>query len=53
MDRTKLIVLLAVLLTMALCLAIFVVDQERKLASDPQGTTQGTTDNQTVNENPL
>lgn len=53
MDRTKLIVLLAVLLTMALCLTIFVVTQAKKVGSDPEDTTQGTTQGQTINENPI
>lgn len=53
MDRTKLIVLLAVLVTMALCLLIFMVDQQKNPASDPTVTTVATTDNQTKNENPI
>ena len=52
MDRTKLIVLLAVLLTMALCLTIFVATQAKKVGTDPQGTTEGTTQKQPTNENP-
>ena len=53
MDRTKLIVLLAVLLTMALCLTIFVATQAKKVGTDPQGTTEGTTQKQPTNENPV
>ena len=53
MDRTKLIILLAVLLTMALCLTIFVVTQEQRTPVDPAGTTQGTTEKQPINENPV
>ena len=49
MDRTKLIVLLAVLVTMALCLTIFVATQAKKVGTEPEETTQ----NQTVNENPV
>ena len=50
MERTKLIVFLAVLITMALCLTIFMVDQKKNPSSDPVVTTQGTTQGQ--NEKP-
>ena len=53
MDRTKLIVLLAVLLTMALCLTIFIATQAKKIGTEPESTTQGTTQSQPQNENPI
>ena len=52
MDRTKPIVLLAVLLTMALCLTIFVVTQAKKVETDPGTTPLSTTESQIQNENP-
>lgn len=53
MDRTKLIVLLAVLLTMALCLTIFVLTEDRRESGNDVSTTQTTTESQTQNENPM
>ena len=53
MDRTKLIVLLAVLLTMSLCLTIFIATQAKKIGTEPETTTQGTTQSQPQNENPI
>ena len=53
MDRTKLIVLLAVLLTMALCLTIFVLTEDRRESANDVSTTQTTTESQIQNENPV
>ena len=53
MDRTKLIVLLAVLLTMALCLTIFVLTKDRRESANDVSTTQTTTESQIQNENPI
>ena len=53
MDRTKLIVLLVVLLIMALCLTIFVMTQAKKVGTEPETTTGDTTQNQIVNDDPI
>lgn len=53
MDRTKLIVFLAVLLTMALCLTIFVLTEDRRESANDVSTTQTTTESQIQNENPI